>query len=99
VVTVKLGLAATGGAFSSFAQVGIAKAMAQMADIQCGRDFMSVLPEIDLEFTERAKGCGQKVKNRSIFRNCGVKLVVEYSSTANTHPEGVRLVVLKAPPE
>jgi hypothetical protein len=26
-------------------------------------------------------------------------LVVEYSSTANTHPEGVRLVVLKTPPE
>jgi len=25
--------------------------------------------------------------------------VVEYSSTANTHPEGVRLVVLKTPPE
>jgi len=33
------------------------------------------------------------------LRNCGVKLVVEYSSTANTHPEGVRLVVLKTPPE
>lgn len=26
-------------------------------------------------------------------------LAVEYSSTANTHPEGVRLVVLKTPPE
>jgi hypothetical protein len=26
-------------------------------------------------------------------------MVVEYSSTANTHPEGVRLVVLKTPPE
>jgi len=26
-------------------------------------------------------------------------LVVEYSSTANTHPEGVRLVVLKTLPE
>ncbi len=25
--------------------------------------------------------------------------LVEYSSTANTHPEGVRLVVLKTPPE
>jgi len=25
--------------------------------------------------------------------------VVEYSSTANTHPEGVRLVVLKTFPE
>ncbi len=36
---------------------------------------MSVLPEIDLEFTERAMGCGQKVKNRSLLRNCGVKLV------------------------
>ncbi len=36
---------------------------------------MSVLPEIDLEFTERATGCGQKVKNRSLLRNCGVKLV------------------------
>jgi hypothetical protein len=29
----------------------------------------------------------------------GLNLVVEYSSTANTHPEGVRLVVLKTPPE
>jgi hypothetical protein len=29
----------------------------------------------------------------------GLDLVVEYSSTANTHPEGVRLVVLKTPPE
>ncbi len=59
---------------------------------------MSVLPEIDLEFTERAMGCGQKVKNRSLLRNCGVKLVVEYSSSANTHPVGVRRAVPGLPP-
>ncbi len=40
-----------------------------------------------------------KRKPHSLLRNCGVYLVVEYSSTANTHPEGVRLVVLKTPPE
>ena len=59
---------------------------------------MSVLPEIDLEFTERAMGCGQKVKNRSLLRNCGVKLVVEYSTTQNAHPVGVRRAVLKTHP-
>ncbi len=48
---------------------------------------MSVLPEIDLEFTERATGCGQKVKNRSLLRNCGVKLVVQCNTTPNAHPE------------
>ncbi len=51
---------------------------------------MSVLPEIDLEFTERATGCGQKVKNRSLLRNCGVKLVVDCSSSTNAHPEVMR---------
>ncbi len=50
---------------------------------------MSVLPEIDLEFTERATGCGQKVKNRSLLRNCGVKLVVESNLKYNTFSGGM----------
>ncbi len=40
-----------------------------------------------------------KEKTVAPFGDNGFDLVVEYSSTANTHPEGVRLVVLKAPPE
>lgn len=40
-----------------------------------------------------------KEKTVAPFGDNGFDLVVEYSSTANTHPEGVRLVVLKTPPE
>ncbi|MBX9798337.1 MAG: hypothetical protein K2Y13_02645, partial [Burkholderiaceae bacterium] len=40
----------------------------------------------------------QKAHRRG-WAKCLIFLVVEYSSTANTHPEGVRLVVLKTPPE
>ena len=38
-----------------------------------------------------------KVKHRKYLRTYGVKLVVDYSRLANTHPAGVRRTVLKLP--
>jgi hypothetical protein len=57
---------------------------------------------VSAQFAQTA-GCGRRLrhkkKNRKRFCTDGFDMVVEYSSTANTHPEGVRLVVLKTPPE
>jgi hypothetical protein len=44
-------------------------------------------------------GVNAKEKRSKFFTCYALYMVVEYSSTANTHPEGVRLVVLKTPPE
>ena len=39
------------------------------------------------------------IKNPTGVNQWGFNLVVEYSTATNTHPEGVRLAVLKTAPE
>ena len=51
------------------------------------------------ERLRRLRRRSDKEEPLSSCEDNGSCLVVEYSSTANTHPEGVRLVVLKTPPE
>ena len=41
---------------------------------------------------------GPKEKPHSLLRNCGVDLVVEYSTMPNAHPVGVRRAVMKTHP-
>ena len=57
------------------------------------------LSEVRKNPQEPAQTRGSRQKKANRLGLAFKVLVVEYSSTANTHPEGVRLVVLKTPPE